>query len=196
MRSMPTRVLVDANVLYSRTLRDWLFLLKLESNGGMFTVLATEDVIAETLYRLRRKNPTADGSLISSVHDRIVKNIDERISDFVIDGSFLGDDGDDAHVHAAAVAGGASIVLTDDNGWSDAIADQLPYEVHHPDSFFTLTDDSAPHVVRSVVARQVEYFCRRDGRADLPGALQRAGCFEFAERVRRHLNSEDLQLRF
>lgn len=98
---MVTGVLVDANVLYSKTLRDWLFLLKLESDGNMFSVLVTEDVIAETLYRLRRNNPAAPGGLISNIHDRIVANIDERVSDFVVDGSFPGKDQNDAHVHAA-----------------------------------------------------------------------------------------------
>ena len=113
---MALGVLVDANVLYSRTLRDWLFLLKLRSEAGMFTVYATEDIIAEVLYRLRRDNPNKPGHFIAGIHDRIVANIDDRITDFQIDGSFPGDDPDDAHVHAAAVASGARILLTDDSG--------------------------------------------------------------------------------
>lgn len=40
---------VDANVLFSKTLRDWLFLLRHETQGQMYTVLATEDIIAETV---------------------------------------------------------------------------------------------------------------------------------------------------
>ena len=39
---MATRVFVDANVLCSQTLRDWLFLLKLEStNAGTSAVRTT-----------------------------------------------------------------------------------------------------------------------------------------------------------
>lgn len=64
-------MLVDANVLFSRTLRDWLFLLRNETEGGMFTVYATEDILAETLYRMRRKYPLAPGHLTSRAHDRI-----------------------------------------------------------------------------------------------------------------------------
>ncbi|MGB4834514.1 MAG: hypothetical protein WBP28_00340 [Nostocoides sp.] len=75
---MALGVLVDANVLYSRTLRDWLFLLKLRSEAGMFTVYATEDIIAEVLYRLRRDNPNEPGHFIAGIHDRIVANIDDR----------------------------------------------------------------------------------------------------------------------
>lgn len=48
---MVTRVLVDANVLFSRTQRDWLFLLKLKSEGRIFTVSSTVDIIAETVAR-------------------------------------------------------------------------------------------------------------------------------------------------
>lgn len=46
---MSTRVLVDANVLYSRTLRDWLALLYLESDS-FFSVYWTEDILAEAMY--------------------------------------------------------------------------------------------------------------------------------------------------
>ena len=56
---MVTRVLIDANVLYSRTLRDWILLLEIESEARMFKVHWTEDILAEVLYRTRRKSPTA-----------------------------------------------------------------------------------------------------------------------------------------
>ncbi len=92
-------VLVDASVLFSRTLRDWLFLLKIHSDTDMFTftVHATEGIIAEVLYRLRRKYPDAPGHLTSEVHDRIVANLDSRVADFdfEIDGSHPGNDPDD-----------------------------------------------------------------------------------------------------
>lgn len=39
----------------------------------MFTVYATEDILAETLYRMRRKRPAAPGHMTSRVHDLIMK---------------------------------------------------------------------------------------------------------------------------
>lgn len=57
---MTQRVFVDANVFFSRTLTDWLFLLRFETEG-MFQVHTTEDVFAEVIYRMRKKNPTAPG---------------------------------------------------------------------------------------------------------------------------------------
>lgn len=160
----------------------------------MFAIHATEDVIAETLYRLRRNHPKADGSLVSSVHDRIVECLDGRVDDFTVDGSFAGEDGDDAHVHAAAVACGAGILLTADGGFRGADptrSDELPYEIYHPDEFFILIDDSAPFLVRGIITEQLTYWYRSKGTVDLPGRLRKADCPEFADRVRVHLQTID-----
>jgi len=189
---MATGVLVDANVLYSRVLRDWLFLLKDETGGDMFTVHATEDILAETIYRLRRNHPDAPGSLTSRIQDRIRSNLDERVSDYTVDGSYPGTDKDDAHVHAAAVASGAGFLVTADTGFTkldDAAMEQLPYEVHTPDTFFVLVDNSAPLKVRAVTQRQLRYYLDKDGGADLPDRLRKAGCPNFAKRVRAHLQA-------
>lgn len=181
-----TRVLVDANVLYSKTLRDWFCLIQVQ--GGPYTGYYSEDILAETAYRLRRKDPTAPGHKIRLFRDRIVASLEGgRVEDFVVDGTFKGDP-DDQHVHAAALACGAQIVLTADKGFTaPGVIEDLPYEVHRPDEFFTLTDDSCPHVVREVAVMQTDHFQKRYGSADLCSALRGAGCPDFAERVRRHL---------
>lgn len=158
----------------------------------MFTVFATEDVIAETLYRLRRNNPKAPGHLITGIHDRIVASLDGRVDDFEIDGSFSGTDQNDAHVHAAAVACGAAILLTADTGFAhmdEEAGDGQPYEVYDPDSFFVLINDSAPAVVRAVISEQLTYWYSKHGEADVPGYLLRSGCPEFAERVAQHIRT-------
>lgn len=189
---MFTRVLVDANVLFSRTCRDWLIMLEL--SGGPFKVYWTEDILAETLYRLRREHPTWGGAQITSIRDKIALSLENgRVDDFAVDGSFSLKDLDDQHVHAAAIACGAHVVLTCDKGFLDVREpDELPYEVYRPDDFFVLADDSSPDVVHLVAGQQMSYFYRRDGSADLCSALRAAGCPEFAERVRRHLRTIDL----
>ncbi|MBM4686397.1 hypothetical protein GS532_22210 [Rhodococcus hoagii] len=53
-----TSVLVDANILYSRTLRDWLALLYLDASSDMFEVKWTDDIMVEFQYNLRKKNPS------------------------------------------------------------------------------------------------------------------------------------------
>lgn len=182
---MGARVLVDANVLFSRTLRDWLFLLRNETGGEVYTVASTEDVLAETIYRYRRRHPQAPGALIAAIHDRIVEQLDERVTDYVIDGSFPGGDRNDAHVHAAAVASGTDILVTADTGFTtlDDAVTTLPYLVRSADEFFVFLDDVVPEAVTVVTARQVDYWTRRGGNGDLAEHLRVADCPSFASRV-------------
>lgn len=192
------RVLADANVLYSRTLRDWLFLLKLETATGMYSICSTEDIIAEVLYALRRKNPTLDGQNTFNIRKLLVSSIDELISEF--DGSVPNpyNDVNDSHIHSVAVCSGLEIVLTSDTGLlslADSAREDLPYELMHPDDFFVLIDDSAPHVVKSVTSKQLNFWTERHSGSDknrrshLVEALKQAGCPNFALRVQGHLRS-------
>jgi predicted nucleic acid-binding protein len=193
-----SRVLADANLLYSRTLRDWLFLLKFETTTGMYSVCSTEDILSEVLYSYRRNNPTINGQATSNLRKLLEASIDDFIS--VFDGSvpnpFL--DVNDSHLHAVAVSSSIDILLTCDTGLLSvelATRDVLPYEVMHPDDFFLLIDDSAPHVVKSVTAKQVEYWESRQAGANerrgpsLVEALTRAGCPKFGLRVKGHLKN-------
>ena len=187
---MVTRVFVDANILFSRTLRDWLFLLRNQTNASMFTVYSSEDVLAETLYRYRRKHPTAPGQLIASIRERVVEQLDVLVTAYEIDGSFPGNDKNDAHVHAAACAAAADTLLTLDAGFTKMppdVLDALTYEVHSPDSLFTLVDDANPAAVREVTRQQLDYWFGRDGEVDLAKRLRDAGCPEFSRRVAGHV---------
>lgn len=190
---MPTRVLVDANVLYSRTLRDWLCLLYLEGEP-LFSIHWTEDILAETVYHLRRDHPGWSGRKITSIHDRIRQTFEGgRVDDFVDDPSYQGKDPNDRHVHAAAVTCQANILLTDDAGFAGWVDDvesaELPYEIYKPDQFFVLVDDASPELVLRVTAEQQKYWIDKNGGANLPKALRAAGCEYFAERVRQHLQT-------
>ena len=152
----------------------------------MFTVYATEDILAETIYSYRRNHPKASGELIARMRDRIVANLDDRITNYSIDETFPVHDKNDAHVHAAAVAAGATILLTADTGFTDLDEDvlaSLPYEVHTPDSFFVLIDDAFSGAVREVTRQQLDYWYRRDGEVDLAKSLRKANCGAFAVRV-------------
>lgn len=183
------RVFVDANVLYPRTPRDWLALLQQKSAGQLYTVYWSEDVLAETMYHLRRSNPTWSGGKITRIRDRIAGIFEGgRVEDFLIDGTFPGDDANDQHVHAAAVACNAGYLLTADRGFRHpgVDPDALPYEVCTPDDFFVLVDDNAPQVVADVTRDQAEYWMCRTQRVDLADKLHEAGCPNFARRVRHH----------
>lgn len=184
------RVFVDSNVFYSRTLRDWLGLLYTRRENPVFQVFWTEDVVAEVIYHLRRRNPGWDGAHTRNVRDVIARTFEVgRVADFTVDGSYQGADPHDAHVHAAALACSADILLTCNTRDFSAGLDRdiLPYEVMGPDDFFTLIDDLAPDVVADAAHEDAKYWFERTGEAHPPEQLRGAQAPNFAERVRRHL---------
>ncbi|WP_169253135.1 PIN domain-containing protein [Brevibacterium sp. 'Marine'] len=155
---MPQRVFVDANIFSSRTLLDWMFHLR-QANEGMFQLHSTEDVF------------------------------DEVIQDFPGSGEFSGQDPKDYHVHAAALAAGSDfIVSADDPSDITTTPDAQPYDVVSPDDFFLLVVDSSPDRILPITRSQYEYWKSRPRYRQLDEALLRAGCQQFATRVRSALS--------
>lgn len=98
-------VFVDANVWFSRTLRDWIGMLYVTPATAPFEVRWTEDVLAEVIHSLRRQHPDWDGRRITKVRDHIARTFEVgRVEDFVVGSDYQGRDPLDAHVHAAALA--------------------------------------------------------------------------------------------
>ncbi|WP_201295182.1 MULTISPECIES: PIN domain-containing protein [Nocardia] len=189
-----TNVLVDANVLFSRTLRDWLALLYLHPGNEMFEVMWTDDIMVEFHYHLRKKNPLLDDAQVGGVRRTLENTFEKgRITDYTIDRTIAYPDVDDAHVHCAAVYADVDILLTD-NVEHFTRMDDLPYEIYSADDFFELIDDSAPQIVRAVTAEQLVYYVRRSDTSSvsLPERLKAAGAPAFAERVRQHLQTLDI----
>lgn len=184
-------VFVDANVWYSRTLRDWFGMLYTTPDNPPFVVHWTEDVLAEVIYHLRRAHPDWPGARITELRDRLAGTFEAgRVEDYPADASYGGKDVHDAHVHAAAVACGADVLVTVDVG--DFIWDEnaSPYELMRPDDFLVLVDNSTPDLVDEVVRRMCDFWVNRAGEADLVARLRGAGCPEFAERVHGHLRMQ------
>jgi len=179
---------VDANVWFSRTLRDWIGLLYLVGDTPPFEVRWTEDVLAEVIYHLRKVHPDWRGSRITGIRDRLAGVFEGgRVDDFVVEETYQGKDPYDAHVHAAAVASGADVLLTFNVSDFELGGDELPYEVLHPDEFVALLDDLAPEVVAAAVVANARCWMARDGEVDLPARLKAEGCPMFSQRVRHHL---------
>lgn len=165
-------------------------MIQVESSGGLYELAWTEDILAETIARIRATKPNFDGGSMTRIRDKITEILSNgRISDFVIDDSFPGEDPKDRHVHAAAITGQVDYLITADGGFTSPSInlDELPYEVHTPDEFFLLVDDSAPRHVRAVTQKQKEHWKARPEAKTLPDALRDAGCHGFAERVCTHL---------
>lgn len=184
---MPLRVFVDANILYSRTLRDWLFLIPLQSN--IYSLHCTDDVIREALHNLRKNNPRAGGNLTQALNERWHELFDEVFNDFPPQPAHEGVSSEDIHVHGAVLHCRADALITT-NVKDFCEAENLNYELYSPDNFLCLADDSNPDATRAATTRQLQYWsdkAQKQPVKPLPEALNHAGCPQFAQRVEAHL---------
>ncbi|MCP3425645.1 PIN domain-containing protein [Rothia sp. AR01] len=180
---MTQLVFVDANVLFSRTRRDWLFLLRRETGGSLFRLCTSVEVLHEVGARLRNANPAADSSLIGQFHERVDRFLDHMVAGYP-GGPVEGiEDHDDWHVHHAAMHCRADALLTEGQGFLSA---ETGYEVYDCDEFFQEVAWLAPNATREVTRFQAAYWAARAG-SQLPDALRAAGCPRFAEVVLGHL---------
>ncbi|MDK7180128.1 PIN domain-containing protein [Corynebacterium riegelii] len=184
---MTQRVFVDANVLFSKTCRDWLYFLRQE-NEDMFQLCSTNDVMVEVLYHLRKRRPKAGSALLEAHFNQIRDLIDEVVEVFPGHAQFTGRDNGDYHVHAAAIACQADVLLTNNSpaDFTDN-EDAEPYEIYTADDFFVLVADSNPASILRVTKEQFEYWGNKPGSQPLDKALIAAGCPQFAARVRENL---------
>lgn len=192
------RVFIDANILFSRTLRDWMFMLRIETQGQMFTLSTSEDALVEAQYSFRKEHPSAPGHSIARIRNLVAEFCDEIVADYRVIPNALLADKYDLHIHAAAKSVGAHILVTQDKGFlslSKGKKDGLPYEVMNADDFFVLLYDSAPQFVTRVVKDQMVFWATkretdsRDNSMTLKTALLNSNCPNFAERVSNHLQN-------
>lgn len=178
-------VFVDACVLYSSTLRGWVFNM---SESGAFTLLTTEDVIAEAVARWRDNNPTANGAVTTRMAQHC-RELSTVIDNYDCDVPFPGDDEGDIHVHAACLDGRVEYLVTADKGFlnlPDEIKDELPYEIYNADDFFTLVHAQMPARIRELVRREIARQVKLGNEPRIGNALRSAGVPEFADLVAGH----------
>lgn len=192
------RVFLDANILFSKTLQDWLFMLRIETGGNMFTLITSEDALVEAQHSFRKRKPEVSGSEVSNIRKKTVEFCDDVIEDYPGKTSGPFQDRYDLHIHSAALAAGCHMLITQDKGFlnlPEEHKDELAYEILSPDEFLILLDDSASQFVSSVTKQQSAYWVKKrsDGKArdavKLESALRKSDCPKFAERVRKHLES-------
>lgn len=167
---------------------DWLFHLR-QNNEGMFHLHSTEDVFTEALHATRKRKPRAPGTLLRDRMDKIRDCVDEVLLTFPGDGPFTGVDEHDYHVHAAAIASRADLLLTDNkpSDFTDA-PDEEPYEIYSADDFFMLVIQSNPRCLAPCTKAQFDYWSSR-GRGQLDDRLINAGRPNFAGEVRQALRT-------
>lgn len=126
---------LDANVLYSATLRSVMMELAL---AGAFRPLWTDRVHDEWTAALRRDRPDLAADRIARTRALMLAHVEDALVtgyEVLIDTLTLPDT-DDRHVLAAAVHGGASIIVTANTKDFPATA-MLPFEIiaMPPDDF-------------------------------------------------------------
>lgn len=184
-------VVVDANVLFSRTLRSWFFNLATQGSPPSFSLVSTEDINAEAIARIRDRYPDLDGGVITQIA-RQLREVCTIQEDF--DGSlrFPGDDVNDSHVHSAAVEARAGYLVTADTGFHTIEdTDALPYEVYTPDDFLMLANEQSRERVLMATRENLKFYQKALNRSadtkPLADALKASGCPKFAEVVTENL---------
>ncbi|MEY9954173.1 PIN domain-containing protein [Leifsonia sp. EB34] len=187
-------VFVDANVLYSKTLRDWA--LMLSEHCTRFAVVTSQDCIIEALANFRETHRTADGGVIRQIKASIEGALHDIISDWP-GGEVPGmPDEKDWHVVNAATHAGVKILVTENMKDFAPIADAVPFDLYSADELFMLVADNDPSAVEEVVRQQVDYWSevkkKRAAKGDpapkgLSEALRDAGAPQFADFVRTTL---------
>lgn len=186
-------VFVDADVLYSATLRGWLINFATGGQSGEspgFELVLTEAVIAEAVARWHDDHPRARGGVITRMAE-VLREVSTIVRDFDADIAFPGKDEGDIHVHAAAVASGAGYLVTRDNGFLDLaeeIKDTLPYEIYPPDDFMILAAKQSARRMREVTRSTMRHYATKDaGSPQMVTKLITAGAPKFATIVNDEL---------
>ena len=107
-------VLLDTNILMSRTLRDWILILALESKYEFFQPYVSSGILDEFGYQMRRRDPTLDDGALETWKKQILSSTQGFISGFQVPLIPGYPDKDDLHVHAAADHGGMHVLITHD----------------------------------------------------------------------------------
>lgn len=180
---------MDANVLESKTLRDWLYAFY-AAGDGLFELYSSEDVVVEAAHAVRKQCKTMSGAVMLHVIE-MMKECVELVEDYDCEHPtppYLGADEDDRHVHAAAVASGCEYLLTDDDDMypDQEIRDGLPYCVIGSDDFFCMAAESSPMIFGEATQGQINYWQHRSDEPDkLSKKLREAKCPKFAYLVER-----------
>ena len=184
-------VLLDTNILMSKTLRDWVLLLAQESNYRFFTPYVSTGIMDEFGYHVRRKNPLINDAAIQTWKHQITGSCVSVIKDFPVDNPKGYPDTNDLHVHAAAQYGGMHALVTNDHkllayASMEEAQDIQNYETLSADDFLMqLTEYARPSLFAQVYLTQESYArSKRSTEIDIPRALEEAGAGQFARYLR------------
>jgi hypothetical protein len=152
----PVTAVYDANVLYPAPLRDLLIRL---AQAGLVRARWTETIHDEWARNVLANNPHVTPERLArtrslmnaAVRDCLVTGYEELV------GSLTLPDPDDRHVLAAAIRGGADVIVTFNLAdFPGEALGRFGLEAQHPDDFLGSLLDLAPGVVCTAVKAQRE----------------------------------------
>ncbi|VAW85601.1 hypothetical protein MNBD_GAMMA18-1227 [hydrothermal vent metagenome] len=140
-------VLLDANVLYPATMRDFLITL---ATIGLYSAKWTEQIHDEWTRNLIKNRPELDPEALA----RTQKLMNRAVPDSLVTGhepliqGLALPDSDDRHVLAAAIRCGAQVIVTQNlKDFPTNALDQYGIEAIHPDEFLEYQFGLRPELV-------------------------------------------------
>lgn len=189
MTDLPVRVVLDANILFSRVLHERM---GRAGSAGLFNVAWSDELLQETrraLIKRRGLDPDVAERWVDHVRQnfpdgkRDISNVDQGINL-----ARYTPDADDQHVCALAIVAHADVLVSSDRGFrSDLLASDHGITARTPDDHLVaLFDDGSDEALLELLERWAEP--RVDTPVDLLlEKIENAGCGRFAGRVRAAL---------
>lgn len=180
------RAFLDASVLYPVSLRHLLMRLTLVR---LYQAQWSAKVHEEWIRAVLRDNPHIPAARLHALRDAM----DQRVDDAVVTGyehlieTLTLPDPDDRHVLAAAIEGGANIIVTRNlRDFPEAALATYRIGVCHPDRFVRLLlDADADLVVEAVRDQQASLLNPPVSMPDLLAVFERIGLVETVAELRR-----------
>ena len=178
-------VLYDACVLYAAPLRDLLMQLAL---SDLFQARWTDQIHDEWTRNVLVNRPDISPASLA----RCRKLMDEHIPDCLVTGyeilipTLNLPDVDDRHVLAAAIHGGASLIITFNlSDFPASILGPFDIEAIHPDEFITrLWDDHSDAVLQAMSLHRASLKRPRKSAAEYLATLEQCQLPDTAARIR------------
>ena len=180
------RIFADTNILFPFSIMDLLLAL---SEDGVHEVIWTDSLLdewEEVIVREHQRSAETAASVTAAVREFFADSKVARTAYEHLLGAMPGDDPDDHEHMAAAIAGGAGVLLTCNT--KDFPAKALAahgVRVVDPDTYLCELADELPDEVVDTIIRLADEKTRPPKTpADLLDDLERAGVPRFAKRVR------------
>lgn len=190
MQQGATLVFLDANILVSRTLRDWFCIISQESGVDGIEPRWSEDVMTEYQYHVRKANPGWSEQQIGGWRRRLSEAFPAAlITGYEITNTHLAAVRDplDAHVIAAAEHGKVDYLVTANYSDFEPAVDGVEFEIYLPDQMLCLIAQRRPEAISKAARRQIEYWAKKSSNKTLHQALVDAGAPEFALLIKQRM---------